>query len=332
MKLNSYFLCPIISVSWKSNLESVGAVGGAGGVALPSSLGAGAGSSGGGFRFSSQPTTSNTLEPPKQHHLHTHTMASKTVRKVHKIPATSEAAPSSSKPKSAWSASASKPPSEASGLITTSSWRAGKELREKILKGEEDKEVDRGRGRMDYRSTSGGSRKREDTSPAHYSSASESQSNLSSSQENISAVSSSIDVLIQPERRLSESPSQAKMKDEVERSHGARGALDVAEMLKDLEGSESPVPPPSPLGGGGGGRERERARLGQARSTTSASGGPTSKKPRYNYGEATAIDICAVSCMLILKGVGKQLVSYKNMFRKEMLVCALIPLLCIRSP
>ena len=291
-------------MSWKSNLESVGAVGGAGGVALPSSLGAGAGagssSGGGGFRFSSQPTTSDTLEPPTKHrHLHTHTTTSKTVRKVHKIPATSEAAPppSLSKPKSAWSASASsKPPSGASGLITTSSWRAGKELRERILKGEEDKEVDRGRGRMDYRSTSGGgSRKREDTSPAHYSSASESQSNLSSSQENISAVSSSIDVHVQPERNLSESPHQAKTKDEVGRSHGARGALDVAEMLKDLEGSESPIPPPSPLGGGGG-RERERARLGQARSTTSASGGPTSKKPRYNYGEPATIDImCAVS-------------------------------------
>ena len=299
-----FFFRSFISVSWKSNLESVGAVGGVGGVALPSSLGAGAGAGagssggGGGFRFSSQPTTRDTLEPPTKHrHLHTHSTASKTVRKVHKIPATSKAAPPppSSKPKSAWSASASsKPPSGASGLITTSSWRAGKELREKILRGEEDKEVDRGRGRMDYHSTSGGgSRKREDTSPAHYSSASESQSNLSSSQENISAVSSSIDVHIQPERNLLESLRQAKTKDEVGRSHGARGALDVAEMLKDLEGSESPVPPPSPLGGGG--RERERARLGQARSTTSASGGPTSKKPRYNYGEPAAIDMCAVS-------------------------------------
>ena len=198
---------------------------------------------------------------------------------MHKIPATSEAAPPSSKPKSTWSASgASKPPPGASGLITTSSWRAGKELRERILKGE-DKELDC--GRMDYRSS--GSRKREDTSPAHYSSASESQSVLSSSQENISAVSSSIDVDIQPERNLSESPSQAKTKDEVG-SHGGRVALDVAGMLKDLDGSESPIPPLSPLGGGEG-RERERVRLGQARSTTSASGGPTSKKPRYNYGE-----------------------------------------------
>jgi hypothetical protein len=296
----NYFV-PVYSVSWKPNLEGIGAVRGAGGVALPSSLassGAGAGissnSGGSGIRFSSQPpTTSDTLEPPKQRHLHTHTTASKTVRKVYKIPATatSEAAPPLSKPKSAWSASTSKPPpgASSSGLITTSSWRAGKELREKILKGE-DGEVDR--GRMEYRS-GGSRRRREDTSPAHCSSASESQSNLSSSQENISAVSSSsIDVHIQPERYLSESPSRAKTnKDEVWRSHGAGGALDVSEMLKDLEGSESPVPPSSALGGGGGGggRERERVRLGQARSTTSASGGPTSKKPRYNYGEPAAM-------------------------------------------
>ena len=297
------YILYLISVSWKPNLESVGAVGGAGGVTLPSSLttsGAGASSSSG-IRFSSQPPTSDTLKPPK-HHLHTHA-ASKTVRKVHKIPATSEGVPPLSKPKSTWSASGvSKPPSGASGLVTTSSWRAGKELREKILKGE-DREFDH--GRMDYRSS--GSRKREDTSPAHYSSASESLSNLSSSQENISAVSSSIDLHVRPERNLSESPSQAKTKDNVER-HGGGAALDVAGMLKDLEGSESPIPPLSPSGGGEG-RERERVRLGQVRSTTSASGGPTSKKPRYNYGELTAV---AASFVLVLKGVAKQFGSYKR--------------------
>lgn len=275
-----------ILVSWKPNLESVGALGGAMGVALPSSLTtSGAGAS----RFSSQPPTSDRLEAPKGHH-HMHTAAaSKKVRKVHKIPATNEAAPSSSKPKSTLSASGTSkaPPGGASsGLITTSSWRAGKELRDKILKGD-DREVDR----MDYRSS--GSQKREVTSPAHYSSASESQSNLSSSPENISAVSSSIDVHVQPERNLSEEPRfnqgvhQSKTKDEASSHSGV--ALDVAGMLKDLEGSESPVPPPSPLGGGGEGRER--VRLGQARSTTSASGGPTSKKPRYNYGEPPSLVI-----------------------------------------
>ena len=258
-------------------MESIRAVGGAIGVALPSSLTT---SGTGASRFSSQPPTNDSLEPPKRH-LHMHATASKkVVRKVHKIPTTNEAPPSS-KSKSTWSASGTSkpPPGASSGLITTSSWRAGKELRDKILK-REDKELDR----MDYHSS--GSQKREDTSPAHYSSASESQSNLSSSQENISTVSSSIDVHIQPERNLSEDPQlnqgvhQTKTKDEASSRGGV--ALDFAGMLKDLEGSESPIPPPSPLGGGEG---RERVRLGQARSTTSASGGPTSKKPRYNYGE-----------------------------------------------
>ena len=255
-------------------------------MALPSSLPTGASGSSSGIRFSSKPPTSDTLEPPKRH-LHSHTMPSKTVRKVHKIPATSEGAPSLSKPKSTLSSSGtSKPPPGAGGLITTSSWRAGKELRDKVLKGE-DRGVDR--GRVDYRS--GGSRNREDTSPARYSSVSESRSDLSSSQENISAVSSSIDVHVQPERNRSASPIQARTKDGLG-SHGAGAALDVAGMLKDLEGSESPpIPPPpsSPLGGRGEGRERERVRLGQPRSTTSASGGPTSKKLRYNYGEPTAL-------------------------------------------
>lgn len=290
-------------------MESVGAVGGAGGVALPSSLAlTGAGSSGigsgvgGGYRFSSQLPTGDTLKPPKPY-LHTHTTtASKTVRKVHKIPATSEGDSSSSKPKSSTSGAASKPPpSGASGLITTSSWRAGKELRDKVLKGED----------KDHRV--GGSRRREDISPAHYSSVSESLSNLSSSQENISAVSSSIDVHVQPERNRSESPTnRAKTKDGVgSHTHGGRVALDVAGMLKDLEGSESPPHSPSfgGKGGGGGGevRERERLRLGQARSTTSASGGPTSKKPRYNYGESTIVVIyvigestVAVQCCVLL--------------------------------
>ena len=259
-------------------MESVGAVGGAGGVALPSSLTTSG--VGGGIHFSSQPTT-DSLEPPKRH-LHTHVASKRVVRKVHKIPATSETAPSS-KSETAWSASdASKPPATGN-LITTSSWRAGRELRDKILKGE-DKEL----GRMDYRST--GSRKREEKSPLHYSSASESQSNLSSSQENISAVSSSIEVHVQPERsRLEEpqlnqgvrhsSPSEARTSE-----GGGRVALDVAGILEDLEGSESPIPPL--LGGEG----REGVRLGQARGSTSAGGGPTSKKPRYtNYGECITL-------------------------------------------
>ena len=263
-------------------MESVGAVGGAGGLSFPSSLTSGSD----GIRFSSQPSAKDTLELPK-HRLSTQT-ATKRVRKVHKVPPSKESfAPRSSKPKTAWGSSEASRPPPASSLITTSSWRAGKELREKILKGE-----DKGVDRMDDRS-SGGRRMREEISPVHQSIASES---LSSSQENISAVSSSVDVRILPERKLSKEPqleqdvcegssSRAKTKDEAGSRFGV--ALDVAGMLKDLESPESLVPPasPTPLGLGREGREREGVRLGQTRSTTLAGGGPSSKKPRYNYGE-----------------------------------------------
>ena len=265
-------------------MESVGTVGGTKAFSFPSSLASG----GDGVRLSSQPSAKETLETPK-HQFHTQA-ATKRVRKVHKIPPSREsAAPHSSNPKTAWSSSeASKPPPPASSLITTSSWRAGQELREKILKGD-----DKGVDRMDDRSSRPG-RRREEISPVHQSIALDSQSNLSSSQENISAISSLRDAHIQPERKLSKEPqfeqggssSRAKKKDET--SSRGRVALDVAGMLKDLESPASPLPPSSPppsLGLGREGREREPVRLGQTKSTTLAGGGPSSKKPQYNYGE-----------------------------------------------
>ena len=71
-------------MSWKPNLETLGVVGGVGGargVALPSSLTSGGGV--GGARFSSQ-VTSDTLQPPKR----SHHVTSKRVRKVQRIPDT----------------------------------------------------------------------------------------------------------------------------------------------------------------------------------------------------------------------------------------------------
>ena len=85
---------------------------------------------------------------------------------------------------------------------------------------------------------------------------------------------------------------------------GGRGrlAVDVAGLLEDLDSSASPVRGAATTGerGGGGGEgrergrtretERERAQLGRTRST---SGGPASKKPRYNTGE----NRCQILCM-----------------------------------
>ena len=265
--------------SWKPNLESVGVVGGA----LPSSL-----TSQAGTRYTSSQATS---EPPKT----THHVASKRVtRKVQRIPPASAA---TSGTRTAWSTSAgSSKPSGATGassLITTSSWRAGKELTDKILKGDEDRE--RRQTYYDYRSDDARrKREKEETSPQS-SVASESESHLGSSlEENISGVSSSIDLHIpsergwmdvdEPRRTTSQekrghgSPSwkeKEKMDggaEEEESSHGGRRvALDVAGLLEDME---SPIP-----GEGGRGRGDKRAKLVRTRS---ASGGPSSKKPRHN--------------------------------------------------
>ena len=275
------------SLSWKPNLESVGAVEGVGGGAWPSSL-----ASGGGTRFSSQPTSGVSLEPPKT----SHRVASKRVtRKVQKFPTTAaDGMPSSLGTRTGWgpSASSSQPSAPAaSSLITTSSWRAGKELTDRILKGSGDRERDQ---THDYRTRS--ERWREETSPRH-SIASESHSQLSSSQENISTVSSSFDLNVHPERgqldvnepfvgvgregHSRDSPRYddgTKTKSEGDRGGGSGGsgggmALDMAGLLEDLE--ESPVP----AGGAGDARSEERAKLVRTRS---ASGGPTSKRPRYN--------------------------------------------------
>ena len=253
------------------------------GGALPPSLNSRAGT-----RYSSSQATS---EPPKT----THHVASKRVtRKVQRIPPTSAAtsASSTSGTRTAWSTAAGslKPPGAVatSGLISTSSWRAGKELADKILKGDEDQE---GRQTYDYRAR----RKREKEGNSPQSSvASESEFHLGSSLENISGVSSSIDLHVlsergrmdidEPHRATSQerqghgSPSQKEKRktdggEEEERGSrgGRRLALDVAGLLEDME---SPVPAE-----GGRGRVEDRATLVRTRS---ASGGPLSKKPRYN--------------------------------------------------
>lgn len=249
------------TVSWKPNLESVGS--------LPLSV---APPGGGAPRFSSQPT-SDSLDPKG----HQHVAASKRTRKVHRVPTSSGTR-----------AAGSEPGAQGSSLITTSSWRVGKELTDKILKGD-----DQGRVRVRPTMTDhhGG---REAYSPNY---SSDSESHLNSSQENISTLSSSFDAQ-PPERSQFDEPLQSRLDQldmrysvspgqrggtRMEEGSGSHGGLtsDVAGLLEDLEAAESPVPP---RGGGGGRREEKdgRARLGQARS---AGGGPVSKKPRYNFGE-----------------------------------------------
>lgn len=267
--------------SWKPNLENVGVVDGY----LPSSL-----TSRAGMRYLSSQATS---EPPKM----TYHMASKRVtRKVQRIPPTSTATSSSGTPgtRTAWSTSAglSKPPGAtgASTLITTSSWRAGKELTDKILKGDEDRER---RHTYDYRSDEVRRKREKEGNSPQSSVASECGSHLGSSLENISGVSSTIDLHVssergrmdtdEPRRTMSQerqghsSPSQ-KEKEKTDGGGveegscgGRRVALDVAGLLEDME---SPVPTE-----GGRGRGDKRAKLVQTRST---SGGPSSKKPRYS--------------------------------------------------
>lgn len=286
------------TLSWKPNLETVG-VGMAGGVAFPSSGG------GVGTHFSTHPPKkSDDYDPSKR----SHQVVSKRVRKVQRIPtagvvegntATAGIASSANTgaTREAWGASRSaKPGAGESNLITTSSWRAGKELTDRVLKGSNVRE----RGEQtahDYRSR----RDIQVHSPTHsYSSVSESQSYLCSSQGNVSPTSSSVDLQVQPERGKADeerlgherhrdvSPSWTKRKGEGGASFNRGGVhVDVAGLLEDLE---SPV-----TAGGESGREEERGRrsetmaserervnLSRARST---SGGPSSKKPRYNIGE-----------------------------------------------
>ena len=280
-------------MSWKPNLESLGAVGGVGGVASGS----------GAPQFSSQQTGSG-YEPPKRSHKPA-TSSTARVRKVQRIPATAASTgvtSSTTGTRGAWGTCVSSKPSAPSSntLITTSSWRAGKELTDKILKGGADR-GGRSQAARDYHSSG---RNREDNSP-QYSSASESQSHPSSSQENISSVSSSIDARVRPHetgrsRLQQDDPRSVERSDQYVGSSLGRAkaegrddpkhnvAVDVAGILEDLESTDSPLS----VGGGGegGGGVRGRATaietggagLGRARS---ASGGPSSKKPRYNVGE-----------------------------------------------
>lgn len=286
--------------SWKPNLESVGVVGGT----LPSSLTFRAGTQ----YSSSQPTN----EPPKTTH---HVVSKRVTRKVQRIPPTSattsaSGVSSTSGARTAWSTSGgpSKPPGAMapSSLITTSSWRAGKKLADKILKGEgEDRERCQ---TYDYRSDDTRRRREKEGGSPQHSFASESESHLGSSLENISGVSSSIDLHVpsergrmdvdEPRRTLSQegqghgSPSQKETEktDGEEEEGGHRVALDVAGLLEDME---SPIPPE-------GGRERGNEREKFVR-TRSARGGPSSKKPRYNVpGEYEYGHSCTSTCTCAL--------------------------------
>ena len=248
-------------------------VGGVGGVA----------SGTGAPRFSAQ-QTGGGYELPKRTYKST-TTSSTTVRKVQKIPATGVAS-STTGTRGAWGTSASSKPSApaTNTLITTSSWRAGKELADKILKDGNE----RGRGLAHDRQST-----RREKSP-EYSDASSSLSHLGSSQDNISSMSSSLNVRVRPvtERgRLGEGGVRLDEARDRYSSGGACGvkagegggrsqhgvSMDMAGILEDLESTESPLS----VGGGGGvtGTTGSEARLGRTRSS---SGGPAAKKPRCN--------------------------------------------------